>query len=334
MNARRVVIALGGNALLDRTMADTAEAMRASADVAAGVIAEIASQGWEVVITHGNGPQVGRILLQNETAKAVTAAMPLDVCGAQSQGQIGFLLVTAIRNTFKEKGLDRPVVNILTLTRVRSDDPAFQHPAKPIGPYYGRAQARRMARDFGYHMSPLGSGDGNWRRTVPSPRPCAIEQAPEIVGLVRSGATVIACGGGGVPVVEIGSRLVGVEAVVDKDLAACILAQTVHADTLLILTDVDGVYRGYGTPQQERLSTLTVSQARSLLAQDGLGTGSMGPKIDAAASFTEATGSPAYIARLADGARALSEHAGTRITADHSTPLAGPAAEQRTKTIA
>jgi carbamate kinase len=311
MNARRVVIALGGNALLDRTMADTAEAMRASADVAAGVIAEIASQGWEVVITHGNGPQVGRILLQNETAKAVTAAMPLDVCGAQSQGQIGFLLVTAIRNTFKEKGLDRPVVNILTLTRVRSDDPAFQHPAKPIGPYYGRAQARRMARDFGYHMSPLGSGDGNWRRTVPSPRPCAIEQAPEIVGLVRSGAIVIACGGGGVPVV-----------------------QTVHADALLILTDVDGVYRGYATPLQQRLPTLTVSQARSLLAQDGLGTGSMGPKIDAAASFTEATGSPAYIARLADGARALSEHAGTRITTDRTTTPADSAAEQRTKTTA
>jgi carbamate kinase len=146
---------------------------------------------------------------------------------------------------------------------------------------------------------------------LPTPPPCAIEQAPEIVGLVRSGAIVIACGGGGVPVVEIGSRLVGVEAVVDKDLAACILAQTVHADALLILTDVDGVYRGYGTPQQERLSELTVSQARSLLAQDGLGTGSMGPKIDAAASFTEATGSPAYIARLADGARTLRTHRNT-----------------------
>jgi carbamate kinase len=325
VNARRVVIALGGNALLDRTMADTADAMRASADIAAGVVAEIAEQGWEVVITHGNGPQVGRILLQNETAKAVTAAMPLDVCGAQSQGQIGFLLVTAIRNTFKARGLDRPVVNILTLTRVRSDDPAFDHPAKPIGPYYGRAQARRMARDFGYHMSSLGSGDENWRRTVPSPRPCSIEQAPEIVGLVRSGAIVIACGGGGVPVVEVDSRLVGVEAVVDKDLAACILAQTVHADALLILTDVDAVYRGYGAPEQERLSDLTAGQARSLLAEEGFGAGSMGPKIDAAAGFAEATGYPAYIARLADGARALSGQAGTRITAELGAPRAFPA---------
>ena len=149
MTGRRVVIALGGNALLDRTMADTAEAMRASARVAAEVIAEIAALGLEVVITHGNGPQVGRILLQNEMAKDVTAPMPLDICGAESQGQIGLLLVTAIHDVLARNGQQRPVVNILTLTRVRQDDPAFDHPTKPIGPYYDEAEARVLARDRG-----------------------------------------------------------------------------------------------------------------------------------------------------------------------------------------
>lgn len=316
MSARRVVIALGGNALLDQSMTDTAEAMRASAQAAAGVIAEIVSQGWDVVITHGNGPQVGRILLQNEMAKEITAPMPLDVCGAQSQGQIGFLLVTAIRNVLNERGVQRPVVNILTLTRVRPDDPAFDHPTKPIGPYYDEAEAHRLARDFGYHMAPAGAAKAGWRRTVPSPRPSAIEQAPQIVELVRSGAIVVACGGGGVPVMEVGSSLAGVEAVIDKDLASCVLAQMVEADALLILTDVDAVYSGYGTERQKRLAEMSASQARRLLAEGDFGVGSMGPKVDAAASFADATGCPAYIAQLKDGAHALSGQAGTRISPD------------------
>jgi carbamate kinase len=297
-------------------MTDTADAMRASAQIAAGVIAEIVSQGWEVVITHGNGPQVGRILLQNEMAKDITAPMPLDVCGAQSQGQIGFLLVTAIRNALNGQGVERPVVNILTLTRIRSDDPAFNHPTKPIGPYYGEAEARRLASDLGYHMTPAGAAKDGWRRTVPSPRPYAIEYASQIVQLAHSGAIVVACGGGGVPVMEEGSHLVGVEAVIDKDLASCVLAQAVAADAFLILTDVDGVYLGYGTPGQERLAEMSASQAWGLLAQEDFGLGSMGPKVDAAASFADATGLPAYIAQLKDGARALSDRAGTRISPD------------------
>ena len=311
MTGRRVVIALGGNALLDRTMADTAEAMRASARVAAEVIAEIAALGWEVVITHGNGPQVGRILLQNEMAKDVTAPMPLDICGAESQGQIGLLLVTAIHDVLARNGQQRPVVNILTLTRVRQDDPAFDHPTKPIGPYYDEAEARVLARDRGYHMSPAGADKASWRRTVASPRPRVIEEAAQIVQLVASGAIVVACGGGGVPVVQTQSGLVGVEAVIDKDLAACILAQAVEAQALLILTDVDAVYSSFGTPQQKRLAQISARQARTLLAQGNLGTGSMGPKVDAATSFAEATGFPAFIAQLTDGARALSQQAGT-----------------------
>jgi carbamate kinase len=326
MNTRRVVIALGGNALLDRTMADTAEAMRASAKAASEVIADIVKEGWEVVITHGNGPQVGRILLQNELAKEVTAPMPLDICGAQSQGQIGFLLVTAIRNTFHERGLEHPVVNVLTLTRVRADDPAFEQPTKPIGPYYAEAEARRLASDLGYHMAAAGSAEDSWRRMVPSPRPCAIEYATEIIQLARSGVIVVACGGGGVPVVEVGSSLVGVEAVVDKDLASCVLAKAVQADALLILTDVDAVYAGYGTPRQRRLAEMSAAEARTLLRDSEFGVGSMGPKIDAAASFAAATGNSAYIARLQDGAMALSEGAGTRIRPDRHSVHGGRAA--------
>lgn len=316
MSTRRVVIALGGNALLDRTMTDTAEAMRASAKAASEVIADIVKEGWEVVITHGNGPQVGRILLQNELAKEVTAPMPLDICGAQSQGQIGFLLVTAIRNTFHERGLEHPVVNVLTLTRVQADDPAFDHPTKPIGPYYHEAEARRLASDLGYHMAAAGAAQDSWRRMVPSPRPCAIEYAAEIIQLARGGAIVVACGGGGVPVVEVESSLVGVEAVVDKDLASCVLAKAVQADALLILTDVDAVYAGYGTPRQRRLADISAAEARTLLGDREFGVGSMGPKVDAAASFAAATGNSAYIARLQDGALALSEQAGTRIRPD------------------
>lgn len=327
MTGRRVVIALGGNALLDRTMADTAEAMRASARVAAEVITEIAALGWEVVITHGNGPQVGRILLQNEMARDVTAPMPLDICGAESQGQIGLMLVTAIHNVLEQSGQQRPVVNILTLTRVRRDDPAFDHPTKPIGPYYDAAEASVLARDRGYHMSPAGADKTSWRRTVASPRPRTIEQAAQIVQLVASGAIVVACGGGGVPVVQTPSGLVGIEAVIDKDLAACILAQAVDAQALLILTDVDAVYSGFGTPQQERLTQISARQARTLLAQGDLGAGSMGPKVDAAASFAEATGFPAYIAQLTDGARALSQQAGTTVVPDHRPAFSGQMAE-------
>jgi carbamate kinase len=298
-------------------MTDTADAMRASAQIAAGVIVEIIGQGWDVIITHGNGPQVGRILLQNEMAKDITAPMPLDVCGAQSQGQIGFLLVTAICNALNACGMERPVVNILTLTKVRSDDPAFDHPTKPIGPFYGEAEARRLARDLGYHMTLTGAAKDTWRRVVPSPRPYAIGHAAQIVQLAHAGAIVVACGGGGVPVVENGSGLVGVEAVIDKDLASGVLAQAVAADALLILTDVDGVYSGYGTQRQQRLAEMSASQARALLTQGDFGLGSMGPKVDAAASFADATGLPAYIAQLKDGARALSGQAGTRISPDH-----------------
>jgi carbamate kinase len=312
---KRVVVALGGNALLHRDEEESAEAMRTSARHAAEVVADIAQQGWEVVVTHGNGPQVGRILLQNEAARQFVAPMPLDVCGAESQGQIGYLLQANIGDVFYERDMERPVVTILTMTRVPVDDPAFQDPTKPIGPYYREEEAKRLMEQRGYHMKPASTDDGSWRRVVPSPHPYSIVEAPVIRGLVGEGVIVIASGGGGVPVVEEGPRLVGVEAVVDKDLAAAILAKDVEADTLLILTDVEGVFEGYGTDGQRLLPELSVEDARRRLEAGELGSGSMGPKVEAAARFIEGGGNRAIIASLADGAKAVEGEAGTRLPA-------------------
>ena len=308
---KRVVVALGGNALLRRGKDDTAENMRRSARFAAERVAAIAAAGWEVVVTHGNGPQVGRILLQQEAARGSVAPMPLDVCGAESQGQIGYLLQVAIGDVFFERHMERPVVTMLTLTRVHSDDPAFHHPTKPIGPYYKEDQARRLKEEEGYEMAP--SEDGGWRRVVPSPDPYSIVEAPVIRRLVGDGAVVIAAGGGGVPVYEDGPRLTGLEGVVDKDLAAAILAHDVEAPELLILTDVEGVYRDYGTDRAELMHELNVHEARSMLESGAFGEGSMGPKVEAAARFLERGGEGAAIASLEDAEEALEGRAGTTI---------------------
>jgi len=308
----RVCIALGGNALLRRGAEDTIEEMRASARFAAERIADIAQAGWEVVVTHGNGPQVGRILLQNEAASAYVSPMPLDVCGAESQGQIGYMLQVTIGDVFFERDMERPVVTILTLTRVPKDDPAFANPTKFVGPYYEQDEAERLAADRGYVMKP--DPHGGWRRVVPSPTPYSIVETPAIERLVGAGVIVIASGGGGVPVYEDGPLLVGVEGVVDKDLAASILAREADAEVLLILTDVKHVQRGYGTERAQDIERLTPQEVHELLAAGEFGAGSMGPKIEAACQFVESDGRRrAVIADLADALEALGGLAGTTI---------------------
>src|SRR5207302_6230384 len=293
---KRVVVALGGNALLRRGEEDTAEEMRRSARFAAEQVAGIAAAGWEVVVTHGNGPQVGRILLQQELAKASVAPMPLDVCVAESQGQIGYLLQVAIGDVFYERGMERPVVALVTLARVRPDDPAFRHPTKPGGPYYDEAEARRLSRERGSTMAPAPSG--GWRRVVPSPVLYSIVEAPIIERLVADGTIVIAAGGGGVPVVEDGPRLVGKEGVVDKDYASAVLARDVRASVLLILSDVKGVYEGYGTDGAHVMATLTPDHAERLLAHGEFGEGSMSPKVSSAIEFIRSGGERAVVAAL------------------------------------
>ncbi len=310
----RVVVALGGNALLRRGAEDTYEEVYAASRRAAEIVADIAADGWEVVLTHGNGPQVGRILMQQEAAAKQVHPMPLDVCGAQSQGQIGYLLQVTIGDVFFERGMERPVVTILTLTRVRPQDPAFRKPTKFIGPFFTEAQARRREEQRGWVMKP--DPHGGWRRVVPSPKPYSIVETPVIRGLVGDGVIVIAAGGGGVPVIEKGPRLIGKEGVVDKDLAAAIVAHEVQAPVLLILTDVSKVQRGYGSLLPEDIDRMTAAQARAMLKQGEFGAGSMGPKIEAAARFVEQGGERAVIAELTEAVAALHGEAGTEVVPD------------------
>jgi carbamate kinase len=307
----RVVIALGGNALLRRGQEDSYENMFASARRAAEKIADIAAAGWEVVVTHGNGPQVGRILLQQEAARGWVHPMPLDVCGAESQGQIGYLLQVTIGDVFYERGMARPVATLLTLTRVRPDDPAFQDPTKPIGPFYEEDEASKLAAERGYVMKP--DAHGGWRRVVPSPDPYSIVEASAIRRLVADGVIVIASGGGGVPVIDDGPRLTPKEGVVDKDLAAAILARDVEAPTLLILTDVEHVQRGFGTDHAEPIQRMTATEARELLDAGEFGEGSMGPKVEAAARFVEAGGRRAVIGDLEQAPAVLDGRTGTTV---------------------
>ena len=309
----RVVIALGGNALLRRGDEDSAEVMRKNARMAAERVADVAALGWEVVVSHGNGPQVGRILLQNEAARDWVSPMPLDVCGAESQGQIGYLLQVTIGDVFYERGMERPVATVLTFTRVPPDDPAFERPTKPIGPHYDEAEAKRLAAERGWTVA--AGPEGEWRRVVASPKPYSIVEAPVIRQLAESGVIVIGCGGGGVPVIEEGPRLVGVEAVVDKDLASAILARDVEAGVLVICTDVEGVYEAYGTPDQRLLESLTPAEALEKLADGTFPAGSMGPKVEAAATFVGHGGERAVICALDDAPEALQGQAGTTIAA-------------------
>jgi carbamate kinase len=307
----RVVVALGGNALLRRGQEDSYENMFASARSAAEKVADIAAAGWEVVVTHGNGPQVGRILLQQEVARGWVTPMPLDVCGAESQGQIGYLLQVTIGDVFFERGMERPVATVLTLTRVRPDDPAFADPTKPVGPFYEEAEAKRLAAERGWVMKP--DPHGGWRRVVPSPDPYSIVEASVIRQLVADGVIVIAAGGGGVPVLDVGPRLVPAEGVIDKDLAAAILARDVEAPTLLILTDVSHVMRGFGTDRAEPIERMTAAEARELLAAGEFAAGSMGPKVEAAARFVEGGGRRAAIGDLEEALAVLEGRTGTSI---------------------
>jgi carbamate kinase len=307
----RVVIALGGNALLRAGAEDTYEEMYAAARGAAETIADIAAEGWEVVVTHGNGPQVGRILIQQEAAAKHVHPMPLDVCGAESQGQIGYLLQVTIGDVFFERGMERPVATILTLTRVRAQDPAFRRPSKFIGPFFAEARAKKLAEQHGWVVQP--DPHGGWRRVVPSPKPYSIVETPVIARLVADGVIVIASGGGGVPVIEKGPRLIGKEGVVDKDLAAAILAREVSAGVLLILTDVPKVQLGFGSLMPQDIDRLTLEEARRLLKNGEFGSGSMGPKVEAAVHFVESGGTRAVIGDLTLAREALRGDAGTEI---------------------
>ncbi|POP45597.1 carbamate kinase [Superficieibacter electus] len=305
-NKPTLVVALGGNALLKRGEPLEADIQRKNIDLAAAIIASLTRQ-WRVVLVHGNGPQVGLLALQNSACDAVTP-YPLDVLGAESQGMIGYMLQQALKNQLPE----RNVSVLLTQVEVDADDPAFRNPTKYIGPVYDQAQADMLGREKGWTFKP----DGRWfRRVVPSPQPAHIVESDAIQALIERDHLVICNGGGGVPVVQKADGYHGVEAVIDKDLSAALLARQLHADALLILTDADAVYLDWGTPGQRPLLQATPE----LLKNMTFDAGSMGPKIAACCRYVEACHGRAGIGALADGAAILAGDKGTLIRMENIT---------------
>jgi carbamate kinase len=306
----RVVVALGGNALLRRGEPLTAENQRANARIACKGLAPLALE-HELVISHGNGPQVGLLALQGSAYTEVDP-YPLDMLGAQTEGMIGYLIQQELGN---ELPFEKRLASLLTQIEVDRDDPAFGDPTKPIGPIYSEDEAKRLADEKGWEFRPDGD---SFRRVVPSPLPKQIFGVEPIEWLLGQGAVVVCAGGGGIPVmytddeVPAGKRLVGVEAVIDKDLASALLAKDLRADALLIVTDVDAVYADWGTPSQRAIRRATPEA----LLQSEFAAGSMGPKVRAACSFVEETGGVAAIGSIADTPALLRGEAGTLVTPD------------------
>lgn len=307
----RVVIALGGNALSPGGGSGSAEEMSAALAAASGALADLVGRGVSLVLTHGNGPQIGRILLQQEAAAPEVPPMPMDVCGAESQGQIGYLLAQALDNALRARGLPQRVFPLITQVVVDGRDPAFRRPTKPVGPSYDPATAHRIAAGSGHVFAE--TAPGRWRRVVASPRPCGFVEAQPIRIVAESGHVLVAAGGGGVPVVLDGAAYRGVEAVVDKDRAAAVLARLVDADQLAILTEVPRVQVGFGTPQARLLEKLTLTEARALLAAGEFPEGSMGPKVEACCEFVAEGGGRAVIGALDDAVEVVLGTAGTAI---------------------
>ncbi|HEY7942682.1 MAG TPA: carbamate kinase [Candidatus Limnocylindrales bacterium] len=315
----RVVVALGGNALIRRGEAGSIEVQHHNLLGAARALVDLEGMGHELVLTHGNGPQVGFLALEADAAAATVPPPPLDVLVAESMGQIGYLLAQAVTARLVAKGRDRPVTVVLTRTVVDAADGGFAAPSKPVGPVYDEPTARDLAKTRGWTVARDGAG---WRRVVPSPEPLEIVEASSLRALVDSGAIVIASGGGGIPVARnADGALTGLEAVVDKDLAAVLLAEAVGAQALLLLTDVPAVRLGRGTAGESGIAVLTLAQAAAGVADGTFPGGSMGPKVTAAAAFVRRTGGFAAIGALDDAAAVLAGRAGTRLVADDAAAM-------------
>jgi len=310
--AKVAIVAIGGNSLIKDKGHQTVPDQFAATRETCVHIADMIEQGWEVVITHGNGPQVGFILMRSELASHVLHTVPLDSCGADTQGAIGYMIQQSLGNEFEKRGIQKPVVTVVTQVVVDKGDPAFENPTKPIGPFYDAARAKRYRDEERWHiMEDAGRG---WRRVVPSPIPIRIVEQEAIKALIGLGFVVIGVGGGGIPVVEEGGSLRGVEAVIDKDYASGLLATGINADLFLISTAVEKVALNYGKPNQVDLDRMTLSEAKNYLQEGHFPPGSMGPKIKAVIKFLEEGGKEALITSPENLARALRGETGTRIT--------------------
>lgn len=311
---KKLVMALGGNALQEAGKPATAQAQLEVVEKTSEYIADIVERGYEVIVAHGNGPQVGRIVIQNEVASASTPAMPFDVCGAMSQGMIGYHIQQGLSKVLRHRGINKNVVTIVTQVVVDKDDPKFKAPSKPIGPFYTEEEAKAIAAEKGYTMKE-DAGRG-WRRVVASPLPVEIVELDAVKTLNDAGFVVVTVGGGGIPVVrnEAGD-LEGVAAVIDKDLASEKLARDMDADALVILTAVEKVSINFKKPDQKDLDRMSAAEAKQYIKEGHFAPGSMLPKIEAALNFVESKpGRIAIITSLDKAVDAIEGRAGTTIT--------------------
>jgi carbamate kinase len=312
----RTVVALGGNAIAPAGTGGTAEEQTRNIRRAMDLLADLIVEGREIVITHGNGPQVGNLLLKNELAADVVPPMPLDWCVAQTQATIGYQMIVALEHALEARGDLSTVVPVVSRIEVAEDDPAWRSPSKPIGPWMSDAdEVARRERELGHHFVHV-QGRGS-RRVVPSPEPVALLESMTINLLLEAGAIVVANGGGGIPMVRRGANtLIGVEAVVDKDLAGALLARALRADAFVILTDVEAVAIDWGTPRQRWLSEVTVAELRAHAKDGQFARGSMGPKVEAVLRFVSHRGRPAAIGALDHALGVVRGTSGTRVVPD------------------
>jgi len=308
-----IVIALGGNAILQAGQRGTIKEQLENVDIACGHLVEIISnKRYKMIITHGNGPQIGNVLLQNEMASSLVPPMPLDVCGAATEGMIGYIIQQTLANRLRAIGLKHNITTVLTQVIVDKDDSAFKKPTKPIGPFYSFDEAQKLQRDKGWSM--FEDSSRGYRRVVPSPRPFEIQETRIIRDLLEKGEIVIAVGGGGIPVIREEDRsLRGIGAVIDKDLAAEKLAEDINAAIFMILTDVEQVKLNYGSVAEVGISRMTADEAENYVKEGQFGEGSMKPKVEAGIRFIRAGGRRTIITALNKALEALEGRAGTII---------------------
>ena len=308
----RVLLALGGNAMTAADGSASPTDQRAAIEQAMESVADLIGAGHEVVLTHGNGPQVGNLLVKNELAAHVVPPVPLDWCGAQTQGTIGFTILNALEASLADRGIERHVAALVTRTLVDLDDPAFAQPTKPVGRYLPKEEAEKMIA-FGQDWEDR--GEKGWRRVVASPNPSDVIDSATMLTLLANGFVVVAAGGGGIPVTrDQDGRLSGVEAVIDKDLTAALLAQQVNADVLVIATDVPHAVIGWGTPEAREVGVVSLAEMEQIAAEGHFASGSMGPKVEAALRFVRGGGARSVITALDNITAAVTDNAGTVIT--------------------
>lgn len=312
--SRLAVIAIGGNSITKAGQVGTIKEQFENSAETAEQVAAIIARGWDVVLTHGNGPQVGNVLMRVELAAPQVYTLPLDTCDSDTQGGMGYMLQQVLGNALQRRGINRPVATVITQVLVDENDPAFKNPTKPIGPFYSQAEAERRKLERGWDIvEDVGRG---WRRVVPSPKPLELIEEEVIRRCIHSGIILIACGGGGIPVAHRDNQLYGVEAVIDKDRASALLAEKMGADLFLISTGVEKVSLNYRKPNEQPIDFMTVSEAQKHLTEGQFPPGSMGPKIESAVSYLKHGGKRVIITSPEKLAAALDGKSGTHILPD------------------